>query len=201
AAEAGSAESKAALAALDAQIVAIETALDHAPDAAEQTAAKQRLAALKERRSALRKDYAQEKFDELQADTKVEYEKATAWIKSTAGAVKETVVGPEVDAASSVQAAVNPQADVVTFQVNIYKLKPSPENKGEVKTALDALDAEIERLKDHAKSPPKGENRSALETRIKALEKREGSLQGEFTRAGWDSLVGDLKSEWDQVVK
>ena len=94
AAESESAKRKAGLAVLDTQIEGIEASLDHAPDAAEQTAARQRLAALKERRSALQKDYAQAKFDELQADTKVEYEKVAAWTKRAVGAAKEKIAAP-----------------------------------------------------------------------------------------------------------
>ncbi len=108
AAEAESASRKAGLAVLDTQIDGIKATLDHAPDAAEQTAAKQRLAALKERRAALQKDYAQAKFDELLADTKVEYKKVAVWTKRTAGAVKEKVAGPETDAAARTRPAANP---------------------------------------------------------------------------------------------
>lgn len=200
AAEALSAERKAALVAVDVQIDAIEGALDKAPDAAEQTAARQRLEALKERRSALRKDYAEARFDELQADTKVEYEKAAAWTKKAARNVKEKVAGPEVDATARAQAAVNPEANAALGQVELYRMNPSPENKAEVKAALDALDAEIDRLEAHAKAMPKGDDRRALEKRVKALEKRESELRRDFTKARWESLLSDLKGEWNELV-
>lgn len=200
AAESYAAERKAALAAVDAQIDLIEAALDSAPDAAEQTAAKARLAVLKERRSALRKDYAKAKFEELQADTKVEYQKVAAWTKATARDVKEKVVGPEVDAAATARAAANPEANSALADITLYRLNPSPENKEEVKAALKALDAEIDRLEDYADTLPKGDARKTLEKRIKALEKREGALKRDFTKARWDALVGDVKNEWHQVV-
>lgn len=200
-AEAVSAERKAALATVDAQIAQIEAALDRAPDAAEQNAARTRLATLKERRSELRKDYAKAKVDELQADTKVEYEKVAAWTKRTAHDVKAKVSGPEVDSAAAAQAAANPEANAASAQVGLYRMHPSPENKAEVKAALEALDAEIDRLEDHAATLPEGENRRGLEKRIKALENRENALQRDFTKARWDALVRDVKTEWDQALR
>lgn len=195
AAEAHSAEHKAALAAIDARIEGIEAALDRAPDAAEQTAAKQRLEILKQRRSELRKDYAKAKLDELQADTKVEYEKVAAWTKKTARDVKEKIAGPEVDAPARAQAAANPEANAALAEVELYRMNPSPENKQEVKAALAALDAEIDRLEARSDALPKGDERARMEKRVKALEKRENALRRDFTKARWDALVSDVKQE------
>lgn len=199
-AEINSAERKAALEAIDAQIKDIDRAVDNAPDKASKEAAKLRLKALKERRAELRKDYASAKAGELAADTKVEYEKVAAWTKNTARGVKEKVVGPEVGPADTARAAVNPEANIALTQIALYRLSPSPDNKAEVKAALKALDEEIDRLEDHAKTLPKGDERRALEKRIKALEKREKALKRDFTKARWDAVVADLKSEWNQLV-
>ena len=202
AAETASAERKAALASVDAQIDRIEAALDHAPDAAEQNAARARLAALKERRSELRKHYARARVEELQTDARIEYEKVAAWTRKTTRDLKEKIADADapVDASSAAQAAANPEASAASAQLGLYRMDPSPENKAEVQAALAALDAEIDRLEEHAGALPPGENRRALEKRIKALEKRENALQRDFTKARWDALVRDVKTEWDQAL-
>lgn len=199
-AEATSAERKAALDALDTQIKQIELSIKNAPDTASKEAAELRLKALKDRRSDLRKDYASAKAAELKADAKLEYEKVAAWTKTTARDVKEKVAGPEVGPADTARAAVNPEANIALAQIALYRLDPSPDNKADVKAALEALDDEIDRLEDHAKTLPKGDERRALEKRIKALEKREKALKRDFTKARWDALVGDLKTEWNQLT-
>lgn len=198
-AEITSAERKAALSAVDAQIDQIEAALDHAPDAAEQSAVRTRLDSLKERRTQLRKDYTKARLDELQADTRLEYEKVAAWTKRTARDAREKATGARVDAAAATRAAASPGANAAAANVELYRMNPSPENKAEVKAALDALDTEIDRLEDYAGTLPKGEDRRALEKRIKALEKREDALEHDFTKARWDALVGDVKTEWNQL--
>lgn len=199
-AEATSAERKAALEAIDAQIKQIDRAVDNAPDDASKEAAKLRLKALKERRSDLRKDYAAAKAGELKADAKLEYEKVAAWTKDTARDVKEKVAGPEVGPADTARAAVNPEANAALAQIAVYRLNPSPDNKTEVKAALEALDDEIDRLEDYADELPKGAERRSLEKRVKALEKRESALKRDFTKARWDALVADLKTEWNQIT-
>lgn len=181
-AEATSAERKAALEVIDTQIKHIERAVDNAPDEASKEAAKLRLKALKERRSDLRKNYAAAKADELKADTKLEYEKVAAWTRKTA------------------RDAVNPRPNAALAQIAVYRLDPSPENKTEVKAALEALDDEIDRLEDYAETLTKGPERRALEKRVKALEKREDALKRDFTKARWDSLVSDLRAEWNQIA-
>jgi hypothetical protein len=115
--------------------------------------------------------------------------------------VKDKVAGPEVDASAAAQAAASPEANAASAQVGLYRMDPSPENKAEVKAALEALEAEIDRLEHYAGTLPQGENRRALEKRIKALEKRENALQRDFTKARWDALVGDVKTEWDQALR
>ena len=199
-AESAALERKAALSAVDAQIDQIEVGLARAPDAAEQSAARARLADLKERRSALRKDYAKAKLDELQADTKVEYEKVAAWTRKTTRDLKEKVSSSAPDATTPAPAVASPDANAARAHVELYRLNPSPENKAEVKAALDALDAEIDRLEDYAETLPQGDDRRALEKRVKVLEKRQDALERDFTKARWDALVADVKSEWSQTV-
>lgn len=199
-AELHSAERKAALDAINAQIEQIDRAVEHAPDQVSKDAAKLRLKTLKDRRAELRKVYVSAKAAELASDTRVEYEKVVAWTKSTARDVKQAVAGPEVGPGDTARAAVNPEANVALAQIALYRLNPSPDNKAEVKAALAALDEEIERLEAHAKALPKGDPRRALEKRIKALEKRENALKRDFTKARWDAVVADLKTEWSQLT-
>ena len=85
-------------------------------------------------------------------------------------------------------------------RVALVRLDPSPDDPDEVKAALTALDAELERLARHADSLPAGEVKRDLEKRLPALRERRDGLALEFTRPGWDSLIQDLKREWDQVI-
>lgn len=199
-AETGSTERKAALSAIDDQIERIERAVDNAPEEVSQQEAEFRLDVLKSRRSELRKDYAAAMARELKADALLEYEKVAAWTKETARDMKQQITGPEVGPADTADAAVNPETNAALVGIALYRLKPSPENKGEVKAALEALDDEIDRLDDYAADLPKGETRAALEKRIKALEKREKALKRDFTSARWDALVADVKREWHQTL-
>lgn len=201
AAEAESAGRKAALAETDAQIEAIENSLEHAPDAATQAAARRRLDELKKRRAELRKNYVAAKAAELRDDAVAEYNRAVAWTKGRLADAKDSVVGPTPGPADTARAAVNPQAGAAAAHLALYRLNPTPENKAEVKTALEALDDEIDQLEDYADELPKGPERDALRKRVKALEAREDELEADFNRARWDALVSDLKSEWDRIAK
>ena len=201
ASEAYSADRKAALAEIDAQIEAIERSLESAPDASTRETARQRLDELKKRRTELRKNYVAAKAAELRDDAVAEYQKAVAWTKGALADAKDSVVGPKPGAADTAAAAANPQAGAAAGHLALYRLNPSAENKAEVKAALDALDDEIDRLEDHAEALPKGVEREALLKRVKALEAREDELESSFNRARWDALVSDLKSEWDRIGK
>lgn len=201
AAKVQSAERKAALAEIDTQIDAIEESLEHAPDAVTQNAARQRLDDLKKRRTELRKDYVAAKATELRDDAVAEYKKAVAWTKGALADAKDSVVGPRPGAADTAATATNPHATAAASHLALYRLNPSPENKAEVKAALDALDDEIDRLEDYADDLPKGPERDALRKRVKALEAREDELESNFNRARWDAVVSDLKSEWDRIAK
>lgn len=85
-------------------------------------------------------------------------------------------------------------------RVALVKLDPSPDDPEGVSSALAALDAELERLARHAESRPAGELKRDLEKRLAGLRERRDALHREFTRPAWDSLVKELKREWDQVI-
>lgn len=193
-------ERKAALAEIDARIAIIEKSVEHAPDDAARSALRERLESLKKRRAELRKDYVAAKAAELRADTHVEYQKVLAWTKGAVADAKDAVVGPEPGATDTATAAINPKAVNATAHLALYRMNPSPENKEEVKAALAALDAEIDRLQARAKAMPKGPERDALRKRAKALDDRRDELAGDFTKARWDAVVSDVKAEWDRIT-
>jgi hypothetical protein len=193
-------ERKLALAEIDAQIAAIEHSLHQAPDAATKDAARIRLDELKKRRTDLRKNYVSAKAAELRADANLEYRKAVAWTKGTISDVKDTVTGTKPTTSDTVAATTNPEAGGAAARLALYKLNPSPDNKAEVKAALEALDDEIDRLEDHADDMPKGPERDALRKRVEALEARKDALESDFSRARWNAVVADLKSEWDRIA-
>ena len=85
-------------------------------------------------------------------------------------------------------------------RIALVRLDPSPDDPEEVKTALAALDTELERLARHADSLRAGEAKRDLEKRLSALRERRDVLHRDFTRADWDALVRELKREWDQVI-
>jgi hypothetical protein len=76
--------------------------------------------------------------------------------------------------------------------VNVARLNPRAEDKAEVKAALDAVDVEIRRLENRVADLAKAD-RPAEQARIKRLKERREQLGREFTRAGWDGLVSELK--------
>ncbi len=193
-------DTKAALADLDREIESVERALDQAPTAEQKADLKRDLAAIKERRSELRKDYVEAKYQELKADSALAAKKVAAWTKDTYEVAKEKVVGPEPRLQDKAYAAVNLEANRARAELAIYRLTPNPENKKDVKVALKELDREIDRLDDYADELPKGEARSALERRVKALEQREKEIKRDFTKARWDALVEDIRKEWNDLV-
>lgn len=193
-------EHKAELEIIDRQIDMIEDDIDRAPEGPERDAARRRPDALKDRRSELRKDYVASKYEALKADVRTEYEKAAAWTKDKYQDVKEGISGPKPNAPARLDAASNANANAALAGIAVYQMHPSPENKADVKQALDALDKEIDRLSDRADELPKGEQRTQLERRINALEDRQDELEHNFTKARWDALVADVKSEWNELI-
>lgn len=196
---------KAALDEIDHAIDQLDAAVDHAPTEADKAQAKANLKSLKERRSELRKSYASARYDELKADISKEYAKASAWTKKTftstdAEKANKRVTDEAHDLASKAKAAVNPAANSVATNLALYQLNPSPENKAEVKQALDALDDELDRREDAAKTLAKGPERDAEEKFIKEVRDRESELRKSFVKARWDALVGDMKARWHRLT-
>ena len=167
---------EAALDNLNREIDRLDAMADQAPTAEEKSATKARIERLKERRSELRKDYAQARYDELKADVRAEYTRIANW-------TKRTFSGNE--------------ADNRVNDLSYYKSRPTDSSKAESKAALNAVEKEIDRLKEHCKSMPKGEERKAAEIRIKSLEKRLDQLEDNFNKSYFDALVDDVNNEWN----
>lgn len=199
-AEMEAAAHKAELEALDQKIDALETRVELLPEGPDRDGARQRLEALKDRRTELRKAYLSSKYEKLKADVHAEYEKVAAWTRDKYQSVKQSMTDPEPDTSAKFNALMNPKANAALANIAVYQANPSPENKAEVKAALKALEAEIDRLEDHAEAMPEGEQRTILERRIEAIEDRKDDLESDFTKARWDALIADLKREWNELI-
>ncbi len=161
-------EQKAALKALDAELVRFDKMLEEDTDLQHKATVKAFLDAFKDRRDAMNKvPFDQGKYDEIRFDINVEYQRLAMWL------------------APPLTPPVAPKAAGVG-EIAVYQLSPSPANKADVKAALDAVDREITRLEGHASSP-------ADKTRIQGIKSRRAALGKEFTKAGWDGLLAEMK--------
>ncbi len=218
-ADAKSATYKAELKALDVELDRLDALLDNAPTAEDKASAKARIEVLKERRSDLRKNYVQAKYDGLKADVKTEYNKASSWTKKTFSSSNESKLERKMDkaadkasdvahdtaqatreAVATTGAVVTPTAVATSADIAAYKMNPTDANKAEVKASLDSLDKEIDLLQDRADALPKGADRDAVKLRVKALKDRRGELASDFRKARYDALKADVKAEWNKLV-
>jgi outer membrane murein-binding lipoprotein Lpp len=171
-ADAQSAAIKSQLQELDAQIDQLDELHDHAPTAEEKAAAKARIAVLKERRSDLRKEFVQTKYELLKAEVKEEFVKLSAWSKRTFSSRPDT--NPEARAERVAEDATKP---------------------ANMKASLALLDAEIKRVEQHCEQLPRGPQRETAELRVKALKQRRSELAADFRQARFDALMADVKAE------
>lgn len=192
---------KAQLDALDHQIDVIETHIELLPEGVERNQARQRLEALKDRRTELRKAYLSSKYEQLKADVQAEYEKAAAWTRQKYQNAKESIRGSDAETPAQAGARVNPETETAISPAPVPQDNPSSEITPEEKAAVQALDMEITRLKQHARSLPQGERRTILERRLEAIEDRKDELEKNFTQARWEALVADLKRERNELTR
>lgn len=130
------------------------------------------LQTLKDRVEALRLAFDRSKFDELRSDINLQAQRL-----ALAMAPLRTPPVPKTDRSHT---------------LNLARLNPRPNDKAEVKAALEAVDAEIRRLERHVPDLGLAE-RPAEQARIKRFKDRRDQLGKEFSKAGWDGLVGELK--------
>jgi hypothetical protein len=204
---------------LDVELDRLDELADNAPTKEEKDAYKARIAVLKDRRSELRKNYVQAKYDGLKADVKTEYNKASAWAKRTFSSSTESKMERKLDDATDkakdvahdtakaaremkadAGAAVTPAAVATSADIAAYKLSPTDENKADVKASLALLDTEIDRLEDRVDNLPKGDERDATKLRVKALKDRRSELASDFRKARYEALKADVKAEWNKLV-
>jgi len=130
------------------------------------------LQTLKDRVEALRLAFDRSKFDELRSDINLQAQRL-----ALAMAPLRTPPVPKTDRSRT---------------LSLARLNPRADDKAEVKAALEAVDAEIRRLESHG--PDFGlADRSAEQARIKRVKDRREQLGKQFSKAGWDGLVGELK--------
>ncbi len=206
---------KAMLKDIDTQLDALDKLEDNAPTASERAATKMRIKALKERRSELRKNFAQARYESLKADIKTEFDQLSAWTKKTFSNSPEAKLERKLDEAgdkardtgdaarkmkADAAAAVNPAAVAASADLAAYKINPTDENKTDMKVSLDLLDDEISRLEQRVDNLPKGDARDATKVRVKALKERRSQLASDFRKARFDAVMADVKAEWQKVT-
>lgn len=218
-ADAKSAATRAMLEDLDSQIEKLDTFEDNAPTPEEKAAAKARIKVLKQRRSELRKDYAQARYDALKADVKAEFDRLSSWTKKKFSTSPEAKLERKVDAAvdsatdaaqaaaaeareakARSKASANPAAAAASGDLDAYRANPSDENKADVKASMALLDSEIKRLEERVDQLPKSSERDATKARVKALKDRRGELASDFRKARFDALMADVKGEWNKLI-
>lgn len=193
---------KAQLDALDQQIDVIAAHIDLLPEGVERNQARQRLDALKDRRTELRKAYLSSKYEQLKADVQTEYEKAAAWTRQKYQNAKESMRGSDTETPARPDTQhVNPEASTVLSPAPVHQAHSSSETTPEEKAAIQTLEVEIARLKHYAHSLPQGERRTLLERRLEAIEDRKDELNSNFTQARWEALVADLKRERNELTR
>src|SRR5690606_29550646 len=144
---------------------------------------RQRLEALKDRRTELRKAYLSSKYEQLKADVQAEYEKVAAWTREKYQNAKESMRSSDAKTPARADARVNPETDTAISPAPVPQANSSSEITPDEKAAVQALDMEITRLKQHARSLPQGERRTILERRLEAIEDRKDELEKNFTQA------------------
>jgi hypothetical protein len=76
------------------------------------------------------------------------------------------------------------------------EVHPNPASPADVKAALDILDREIKRMERAAAMKQGSVIPDLEEERIQRIKQRREQLARQFTKARWDELVADLKTEY-----
>jgi hypothetical protein len=127
----------------------------------------------KSRVEALKESFDQARYDELRYDINLQCQRIASWL-APLKTLPRSQGRPEF---------------------TVAKLRPSASNPAEVKAALAALDHEIKRLEDRAgQLVPGSPAREAEAARVRRIKERRVALEKNFTKAGWDAMVGDLSA-------
>lgn len=194
---------------LDAEIDQLNAAINHSPSSPGKVAAQARLKAFKERRSELRKNYVQGRYDELKADVRTEANNVGSGANLTFSldparkaannhlAATSNVRQPTSEA--GVDAHARASSSAASIELGAYKLRPTDTNREEAKAGLKALEQKIDELDDRADRMPRGADRDLAQRRVKALEERKDQLEREFNKVHFDTMIDDVHSEWTNL--
>jgi hypothetical protein len=164
-------EQKAALKALDAELNRFDAMLEKDDDIQHKATVKAFIDAFKDRRDAMNKaPFDQGKYDEIRFDINVEYQRLAMWLADP------ITPPPPKDKASDISL------------IPVYRLSPAPNNRADVKAALDAADTEIARLEKRASS-------ATDKTRMQSVKAKRADLNKEFTKARWEALIAEMKGD------
>jgi hypothetical protein len=120
-------------------------------------------------------EFDQVKYDELRYDINLQAQRLANWL------------------APLRTPPPTPQSER-SVQISLAKLNPNPANAAEVKAALETLDREIKRIEGSSSSMMIGSKEREAETaRISRIKDSRAALAKEFTKARWDTVVGELK--------
>jgi hypothetical protein len=160
----------AEMAAVDADLARFERFLNQYDDPKYKAYTIEIFGVLKERVETLRKNFDQLKADDLRFDINTQAQRLARALAplDTPPPSKET-------------------------RVNIEEFNPTPGNRAEVTAALAALDDAIARRESQAKGLTEG--REQAMARIQNLKKLRAALSPNFTTAGWNAVVKELKQQ------
>jgi hypothetical protein len=173
-------EQKFALKALDAELARFDATLAKVSDQQYRNQSKVYLDILKLRAMGIRKEFDQTRYDELRFDLNAEYQRVALWLANLVHTVPIA-------------------KDGTPPEVALYKLKPSAGNPAEIKAALGALDHQLKRLEARANLAPAGPPGEPERVRLKAIQQHRNELEKDFSKARWDEVVREVKSELDKI--
>jgi hypothetical protein len=173
-------EQKFALKALDAEFARFDATLLKINDQQYRNQSKVYLDILKLRAMGIRRNYDQTKYDELRFDLNSEYQRVSLWLANPVWTVPITKDPSLTDPA-------------------IARLKPTAGNRAEVKAAFEAADQDIKRIAARADLAPAGPIGEPERQRVQALKVRRTELEKNFTTAGWEALVKEIRKELEKI--
>lgn len=160
-------EQKAALKALDNELVRFDKLLEKDDDLQHKATVKAFLDAFKDRRDAMNKvPFDQGKYDEIRFDINVEYQRLAMWL------------------ADPITPPIPPKGTGIN-EIPVYGLHPSPSNKADITASLAAADHEIARL----------EKSGSAAARMQSIKNLRADLNKEFTKARWDALIAEMRGD------
>jgi len=130
---------------------------------------------MKVRAEALKESWDQVKYDELRYDINLQCQRLANWLAP----LRTPPPTPYNEGGR---------------HLALSRLNPSPDNPAEVRAALEVVDREINRMEQRLGALTiDSKARDAESSLVQRVKDRRKALGQEFTKAGWDALLGDLK--------